>query len=76
VLGEGTQLTLIGVGFGVAAALALTHLMKSLLYGTSATDPITFIAVSLLLVAVAFLASYMPARHATKVSPLVALRYE
>jgi len=76
VLGQGTRLTLVGVGIGIVAALGLTQLMTSLLYGTSATDPLTFLAVILILAAVAFLATFVPARHATKVSPIVALRYE
>ncbi|HWY67311.1 MAG TPA: ABC transporter permease [Terriglobales bacterium] len=76
VLGEGTRLTLIGVGIGIVAAVALTRLMGSLLYGISSTDPLTFAAVILTLAAVAFLATFVPARHATRVSPVVALRYE
>jgi putative ABC transport system permease protein len=76
VLGQGTRLTVIGVALGIIAGLALTHLMGSLLYGISAHDPLTFAAVSLLLIAVAFLASYIPALNATRVNPTVALRYE
>jgi putative ABC transport system permease protein len=76
VLGQGTKLTLLGVGIGVVLALALTHFMASLLYGVASADPLTFLAVSLLLCAVAFIASYLPARNATRVSPIVALRYE
>jgi putative ABC transport system permease protein len=76
VLGQGTRLTFVGVGVGIVASLALTRLMESLLYGVSTRDPLTFAAVSLLLTAVALLASYIPARYATKVSPTVALRYE
>jgi putative ABC transport system permease protein len=76
VLGQGTRLTFIGVVLGIVAGLALTHLMGSLLYGISARDPLTFAAVSLLLIAVAFLASYIPALNATRVNPTVALRYE
>ena len=76
VLGQGTRLTLIGVGIGIVAALGLTQLMSSLLYGVSATDPMTFGAVILVLAAVALLATFVPARHATQVSPIVALRYE
>ncbi len=75
VLRQGARLMIAGVGFGVLSALVLTHLMSSLLYGVSATDPATFVAVVLILLAVAFLASYMPARYATRVSPIIALRY-
>jgi putative ABC transport system permease protein len=76
VVGQGMAMALAGVGLGLACALALTRVMSSLLYGVSATDPATFAAVALLLTAVALLASYLPARRATKVDPMVALRYE
>ena len=76
VIARGLRLALIGLGIGVATALALTRLMASLLYGVSATDPLTFITVSLLLAAVATLASYVPARRAIRIDPLRALRWE
>ena len=76
VLKGGMGLTAIGVGVGVAGALALTRFLSSLLYGVTPTDPLTFVVVSLLLTAVALLASYIPARRATKADPIVALRYE
>ena len=76
VLSQGIMLTLIGVAVGAGGAFWLTRLMKSMLFGVSATDPTTFISIALLLSTVTLLATYIPARRATKVNPLVALRYE
>ena len=76
VLGRGAQLTVIGIVLGLAAALGLTQLMRSLLFGVSAMDPFTFVSVAVVLALVAIAACYIPARRAMSTDPSVTLRYE
>jgi ABC-type antimicrobial peptide transport system permease subunit len=76
ILSHSVKMAVLGVLIGVAASFALTRLMSKMLYGVSATDPVTFLAVAILLTCVALAASYIPARRATRVDPMVALRYE
>jgi ABC-type antimicrobial peptide transport system permease subunit len=76
VLSQGMLNTVVGLAIGIAGALVLTRAMQSLLFGVSATDPLTLAGVALALGLAALLASYLPARRATKVDPIVALRHE
>jgi putative ABC transport system permease protein len=76
VIWQGMRMALIGIALGVVGAFIVMRVLSSFLFGVSATDPVTFICVSLLLAVIAFLASYIPARRATRVDPMVALRYE
>ena len=76
IVGQGLKLVVPGIAIGIGGALALNRLLGKLLFGVSATDPPTFAVIVLLLTAVAFVACYVPARRATKVDPLIALRHE
>jgi ABC-type antimicrobial peptide transport system permease subunit len=76
VMGQGARLALVGVGIGLAASLAVTRLLKNMLFNLSATDPTPFVTISLLLIVLALLASYLPARRATRVDPMQSLRAE
>ncbi|MBO0863376.1 MAG: FtsX-like permease family protein, partial [Chloracidobacterium sp.] len=76
IIRQGMAVALIGISLGLAAALAVTQLMKSLLFGVSSTDPVTYALIALLLVGVALIASYIPARRATKIDPLQSIRHE
>ena len=76
VLGHGMVLALTGVVIGLAGALSLTRLLNALLFGVSATDPLTFAMISVSLISVAMLACYIPARRATKVDPMITLRHD
>ena len=76
ILGQGLRLTLTGIGIGIVCSVALTWVLRSVLYGITATDPVSFVAVAVILTTVALAASYIPARWATRVDPMQALRSE
>jgi putative ABC transport system permease protein len=76
VLGQGVKLAIVGLGIGFAIALAVTRVMRSLLFSTSTTDALSFVGTTAILLLVVVLACYIPARRATKVDPVIALRYE
>ena len=76
ILGQGTKLAFIRLATGIAAALGLSRFLSSLLYGVKPTDPLTFLGVTIVLVPVALLACYIPARRGMRVDPIIALRYE
>jgi putative ABC transport system permease protein len=76
IIGQGLRTIFAGVAIGVTGSLALTRTVESLLFGVTATDPLTFGSVTLLLVGAGLLACYIPARRATRVDPMIALRYE
>jgi putative ABC transport system permease protein len=76
IVGHGARMALMGIAIGMVAALALTRLMSTMLFGVTSHDPLTFVAVAMVLIGVALFASYVPALRATRVDPVVALRYE
>jgi len=76
VVGQGLRLAVVGIAIGLAGAFVLTRMLRTMLFGIQPTDLATFLSVPLILFGAALLASYIPARRATKVDPLVALRYE
>ena len=76
ILGQGMRVSAVGIAIGLAIALGLTRLLRTLLFEVSATDPVTFVLVAMMMSLIALMACYLPARRATRVDPLVALRDE
>ncbi len=76
IVGQGSRLVVVGIALGVVFAIGLSRLLTSLLFGVGATDPLTFIVLALVLGSIALVACYVPARRASRVDPMISLRYE